>query len=123
MIEAKQVDDAFRNLKPSNSEAKISVSGGINGLPMIKNDKTQALMERVREVGKTTGLVIEDVFVGGGSDANILSPFGMAILDGMGAAGSGAHSSSEYADILSIPSRTALLAIVLAKFSGRKTVT
>jgi glutamate carboxypeptidase len=123
MTEAKRVDDAFRNLKPSNLEAKISVSGGINRLPMIKNDKTQAVMEVVREVGKTIGLVIDDVSVGGGSDANILAPFGMAILDGMGAVGSGAHSSSEYVDILSIPSRTALLAIVLAKFSGGKTIT
>ena len=121
MIEAKRVDDALRNLKPSNPEARITVSGGINRLPMIKNEKTQAVLETVRKMGKTIGLVIEDVSVGGGSDANILSQFGMAILDGMGAAGSGAHSSSEYVDISSIPSRTALLAIVLAKFSKGKT--
>ncbi len=123
MIEAKRVDDAFRNLKPSNPEAKITVSGGINRPPMIKNGKTQAVLETVRETGKTIGLVIEDVSVGGGSDANILSQFGMAILDGMGAVGSGAHSSSEYVNIPSIPSRTALLAIILAKYSGRKTNT
>ena len=123
MIEAKRVGDAFRNLKPSNPEANITVSGGINRPPMIKNEKTQAALETVRQIGKTMGLVIEDVSVGGGSDANILSQFGMAILDGMGAVGSGAHSSSEYVDISSIPPRTALLALCLAKFSGRKTIT
>ena len=86
---------------------------------MIKNEKTQAALETVRQIGKTMGLVIEDVSVGGGSDANILSQFGMAILDGMGPVGSGAHSSSEYADILSIPSRTALLAMVIDSFRDK----
>ncbi|QRF75382.1 glutamate carboxypeptidase [Thermoplasmatales archaeon] len=115
MEEAHRIDAFFRNIKPIDPGARISVSGGINRFPMKKNRKTEAALVRVREIGESLGIRIEDVSVGGGSDGNILSLFNMAILDGMGAVGSGAHSDAEYVNTSSIPSRSALLAMVLTK--------
>jgi len=113
MEEAHRIDEFFRNLKPVDPGARISVSGGINRFPMKKNGKTEAALVSVREIGESLGIRVEDVSVGGGSDGNILSLFDMAILDGMGAVGSGAHSDAEYVNTSSIPSRSALLAMVL----------
>ena len=50
---------------------------------------------------------------GGGSDANFVAPLGVPVLDGLGAAGNGAHSEREHIIIASLPERAAFLTALL----------
>ncbi|MHB1709085.1 MAG: M20 family metallopeptidase [Thermoplasmataceae archaeon] len=116
--EAGRVDECIRAIMPDNPAAKITVAGGMNRLPMRKNEKTEKALMEIAEIGSSFGIRIEDTSVGGGSDGNIIAQYGMAVIDGIGAVGSGAHSDSEYVQASSIPLRTALLAGTLIRFTG-----
>jgi glutamate carboxypeptidase len=48
--------------------------------------------------------------VGGASDANFVTPLGVAVVDGLGAVGDGAHATNEHVEIDSLPQRAALIA-------------
>ena len=50
---------------------------------------------------------------GAGSDANLIGPLGVPVLDGLGAEGGGAHAHDEHVLLDSIPVRAALLARLL----------
>ncbi len=115
--EAKRIDGCINSLKTQNNEAKIAITGGLNRLPMVKNDLTLAAMEVVKRIGADLDIRIEDVSVGGGSDGNIISQYRIPVIDGLGAVGSGAHSDSEFVLMSSIPVRTALLTNILIKYS------
>ena len=56
------------------------------------------------------GLKFSHQFVGGGSDGNEVSALGIPTLDGLGAAGDGAHSANEYILIDQYIPRIAMLA-------------
>lgn len=116
LAEARRIDESLHALKPKNPEAKITVTGGMNRLPMVKNEHTEKVLREIAGIGAEMGIVVKDTSVGGGSDGNIVAQYGIPIIDGMGAVGSGAHSDSEYAQVSSIPLRTALLAGTLLKF-------
>ena len=59
------------------------------------------------------GLQLEEApLVGGGSDANVISPL-TATLDGLGALGDGAHAEHEHVVVSALPERAALLALLL----------
>jgi glutamate carboxypeptidase len=118
--EAKRIDDSIRSLKPQNPEAKIIITGGINRLPMVKNERTAAVLEEIKKLGNDLGIKIEDVFVGGGSDGNIISQYGLPVIDGLGAVGAGAHSDTEYVVLSSVSLRTALVAKILERYSGKQ---
>lgn len=115
--EAKRIDESIHSMKPQNHEAKITITGGINRLPMVKNERTLAVLEEVKKIGAGLDITIEDISVGGGSDGNIIAQYGIPVLDGMGAVGSGAHSDSEFVIASSVPKRTALLACTLLEFN------
>ena len=51
--------------------------------------------------------------VGGASDGNFVAALGVPVLDGLGAAGDGAHTLEEYVFVDDIPHRATLLASIL----------
>jgi glutamate carboxypeptidase len=59
------------------------------------------------------GLELEEASTGGGSDGNFTAALGVPTLDGMGAAGGGAHAAHEYVLAGHLVERTALLAGML----------
>lgn len=96
---------------------EVEMEGEINRPPMVKNDKTELLLEVIRNVGKELGVEISDTATGGGSDASFTSAVGVATIDGLGPIGGNAHSEGEYLEIPSLVERTFLLATVLQRLS------
>jgi glutamate carboxypeptidase len=60
------------------------------------------------------GIQLGQASTGGGSDGNFTAALGIPTLDGLGAVGDGAHSSSENILISGLVERAALLAGLLA---------
>lgn len=96
----------------------ITLEGGINRPPMVKNEQTIELLEIIKETGAGLGIEITDVSTGGGSDASFTSAMGIPTIDGLGPIGGNAHSDQEYLEIPSLLERTHLLAEVIGRLSA-----
>lgn len=87
------------------------IEGGMAQPPMRKTEKTEELLEVIREAGNELGMHIKDEFTGGASDAAYTADEGVPTIDGMGPLGEYSHNlADEYVDLESFPKRTALLA-------------
>jgi glutamate carboxypeptidase len=111
--EAERIAAQMRALQPALEGTSLEVSGGLNRPPMPRDATMVATFQKVQEIGKRLGLTLGEGGTGGGSDANFVAPFGVPVLDGLGAVGDGQHSEREYVRIDSLPERVALLASIL----------
>ena len=102
----------FRALRPVLPGAKLRVTGGMNRPPMERRVAAR-LFARAQALGNEMGLRLEESSTGGGSDGNITAALGVPTLDGLGAAGAGAHTPGEHVRTRSLPERAALLAALL----------
>jgi len=66
-----------------------------------------------QSLGREMGMRIEESATGGGSDGNLTAALGVPTLDGLGAAGAGAHTAGEFIRTRSLAERAALLAALL----------
>ncbi|GAB3062256.1 M20 family metallopeptidase [Sediminivirga luteola] len=108
--EQERVDAAIRALPEPIPGATVTVTGGINR-PVMPRAAAEELLAEARRVAAELGLAEpEAVEVGGASDGNFTGGAGIPTLDGLGAAGAGAHADHEHAIIAEIAPRTALLA-------------
>jgi glutamate carboxypeptidase len=115
------VDRAIRSLTVSDSRLSVSVEGGIDRPPLERNAAVLNLYGQARAVAAGLGRDLGEGSTGGGSDGNFTAAAGVPTLDGMGAVGGRAHAVGEYVEIAQIPWRSALLAGVLRRMSGRDT--
>ncbi|WHT48016.1 M20 family metallopeptidase [Sporosarcina thermotolerans] len=99
---------------------KITLEGGINRPPMVKNEQTIELLEVIKEIGDGLGIKITDVSTGGGSDASFTSAIGIPTIDGLGPIGGNTHSEQEYLEIPSLVERTNLLAELIGRLSAEE---
>jgi glutamate carboxypeptidase len=112
--EANRITNAILTLKPRNSEALVSVTGGITRQPMELSEKGKILFSQVQKIAfNELGVNLEQGSSGGGSDGQIASAAGCPTLDGMGVIGYGAHSENEAVLIRSLSARSALIATIL----------
>ncbi|MGE7977623.1 M20 family metallopeptidase [Psychrobacillus sp. NPDC093200] len=95
----------------------IDLEGGITRPPMEPDEKNQKLLEIVKEVGNSFGLIVTDSHTGGGSDASFPSHLGVATIDGVGPIGGKLHNEGEYLEIDSLTERCFLLAETVSKLS------
>lgn len=105
--------DALQAVLP---EMQLVVRGGLNRPPMPRDALMAATFERAQAIGRALGLDFGEGSTGGGSDANFVAPLGVPVLDGLGAAGNGAHSEREHILIRSLPERAALLAALIEQW-------
>ncbi len=117
--DAEEACDAILALKPINAKAVLSVTGGMNRPPMPRTENIARAFEFAKNIGKDLGLELTEGSTGGGSDANFVAPLGVAVLDGLGPLGNGAHSAREHVLIKSLPERTALLAGLISQWPLR----
>jgi glutamate carboxypeptidase len=108
--EADRIQEVILGLRPVLPGAGLEISGGVGRLPMERNELTLALYAEAREVAARLGFDLPESGTGGASDGNITSALGVPTLDGLGAAGDGAHAEHEHVDVASLPPRAALLA-------------
>ena len=112
--DAAHVEKLFRNLKVSDPQCKLTITGGINRPPMERKPGTIALFKKARSIAAELGFALEEAATGGGSDGNFTAAVGVPTLDGMGAVGDGAHAAHESVVIEHLVPRTALLAAMIA---------
>lgn len=107
------LDRKLRALRANDKCCVLTVEGGINRPPMERTRATVALYRQARAVAATLGLDLKEAATGGGSDGNFTSALGVPTLDGMGAAGEGAHALHESVVLRELAPRTALLAAMI----------
>ncbi|ADD69194.1 peptidase M20 [Denitrovibrio acetiphilus DSM 12809] len=107
-------DKIMKKLKTGFDEkVKIDLKGGITRPPMMPNDKTEEICEKIDELGRQNGVEVKWVFAGGGSDASFPSAFGVPSLCGMGLPGGKSHSAEEFLDLRQFEERFKLLKDIL----------
>lgn len=96
-------------------EATVTVEGRVTRLPLESSDASQRLRESYEHYAAAVGLKIgEAPLQGGGSDANLLSSFGVPSIDGLGPYGKHFHKVEEWSSLSSLQRRTKALACFLA---------
>lgn len=114
--EAQAACAAIAGLRPVNPKAGLTVTGGMNRPPMPRTPNIARAFDLAQSIGRQLGMDLTEGSTGGGSDANFVAPLGVAVLDGLGPLGNGAHSEREHVVIKSLPERTALLAGLLSEW-------
>jgi glutamate carboxypeptidase len=82
--------------------------------PMVPTSESMKLVSVAQELANVIGFPLNHMLRGGGSDACNTSRYGVPTLDGLGPIGGLDHSPNEYLLLDSVPSRTALLAGLIA---------
>jgi glutamate carboxypeptidase len=107
--EGARITEAMQSLKPALDGARIEVRGGINRPPLVRTPEIGALFEKARALAAEIDYELKEGSVGGGSDGNFIAALGVAVLDGLGVDGAGAHAEHEHIIVSDIPRRAALL--------------
>ncbi|WNM23258.1 M20 family metallopeptidase [Demequina capsici] len=111
--EQDRVDAALHALRPVVAGARLVVHGGVNRRP-LERSSASSLFERASALAAEAGIeALDQVAVGGASDGNFTAGVGTPTLDGLGAVGGGAHADDEHVLVEHIPSRTALVALLI----------
>jgi glutamate carboxypeptidase len=113
VADMRELEKQFRKLRPFLTGARLKVQGGFNRWPMEQRISAE-LFQRAKKLAAEIGWKIEGTTVGGGSDGNLTASLGVQTLDGLGVAGSGAHSAGESIVLRELPRRAALLAGLMA---------
>ncbi len=114
--EAERMTALIEGLQPKLPGAQVHVTGSLERAPMPRTEAIAAAYSRASEIGSVLGIPISEGSTGGGSDANLIAPFGVPILDGLGPQGNGAHTRNESLTLASLAPRTALLAGILSEW-------
>jgi glutamate carboxypeptidase len=113
--DAEDLENRFRALSVFDPRCSIEITGGLNRPPMERSPGIVALFEAARRHALELGVELRESGTGGGSDGNFTAALGIPTLDGLGAAGEGAHAPHESILIDRIADRVALLAKLIAK--------
>lgn len=108
--EAERIEKEIKNLKSFDRRVSLEISGGANRPPMERTAAVVALYERARRIATEFDYELSETQVGGASDGNFAAALGVPVLDGLGAAGGGAHTLEEFVFVSDIPKRAALIA-------------
>jgi len=109
----RNLERRLQALRPFHRGARLEITGGFDR-PPLERKMSAALFARAESLAKQMNLSLGECTVGGGSDGNFTAALGIPTLDGLGAAGDGAHSRREHILINTMPQRAALLAALLA---------
>ena len=111
--EWERLEAAMNNLKPVLDGTSLEITGSLNRPPMPFDYLMKATFEKAKSIAARLGMDLKAGGTGGGSDANFVAPFGIPVLDGLGAVGEGHHSDREYIIADSLQERTRLLSALL----------
>ncbi len=108
-----RVDAAVRSIKPVLDGTSIEVTGGLNRGPMPFDETMQSTFKKAQTIAATIGMELKAGGTGGGSDANLVAPLGIPVLDGLGAIGENYHSDREYIFAGSLAHRVKLISTLI----------
>lgn len=101
-------------LKPRQDGVTLNITGGMNRPPYEFTQANQALFAKAAQAAAEFGIDLKHITVGGGSDGNFTSSWGIPTLDGLGPVGDGAHAEKEHLMIDASLQHTAILATLLS---------
>ncbi len=87
--------------------------------PKERTAELEVLLDDVASSAADLGLAIHAEDTGGCCDGNDLAAAGLANVDSLGIVGGGIHSSAEFAEVESIPERTAVVVEVVRRAASR----
>ncbi|MBV6393519.1 MAG: Carboxypeptidase G2 [Anaerolineales bacterium] len=108
-----RVEAAMKNLKPALEGASLQITGGLNRPPMPFDELMQKTFKKAQVIAAQIGVELKAGGTGGASDANLVAPFYVPVLDGLGAIGEGYHSDREYIFAGSLAQRVKLISALL----------
>jgi glutamate carboxypeptidase len=114
--EWERIEAEMKNLKPVLEGTTLQITGELNRPPMPFDATMQATFEKAKSIAAQIGMELKAGGTGGASDGNFIAPFGIPVLDGMGAIGEGYHSDREYIFANSLEERAKLLATLLSNW-------
>jgi glutamate carboxypeptidase len=112
--EARRLDAEIRGAQAFDHRVQLLVGGGINRPPLERTPGVVSLYEQARSIAALLDFELGETSVGGASDGNFIAAKGVAVLDGLGISGDGAHSAHEHISADDIATRGALLAGLIA---------
>ena len=77
------------------------------------DERAKTTFEKAKTIAAKLGMELKAGGTGGASDANLVAPLGIPVLDGLGAVGDGYHSEREFIFVDSLGERARLLAAIL----------
>jgi len=113
LAEAKRIESEIRNLQPVDGKVSLQILGDINRPPMERTPAVASLYETAKRLADSFDYELGETQVGGASDGNFVSALGVPVLDGLGIAGSGAHTLNEHIYINDIAKRATLVTMLL----------
>ena len=114
--EWERIESEMMKLKPVLDGTSLELRGGLNRPPMPFDETMKITFEKAKAIAAEIGMELKAGGSGGGSDANFVAPFGIPVLDGMGAVGEGYHSEREYIFADSLGKRVRLLSVLLTNW-------
>jgi glutamate carboxypeptidase len=112
--EAQRLEEEILGTQSFDERVKLKVGGGINRPPLERTEKVASLFNLARKVAATLDFDLGEAAVGGASDGNFAAALDVAVLDGLGIDGDGAHATHEHIVTRDIARRGALLAGIIA---------
>lgn len=113
--EQERVDEVVRAWRLWHKEARFDVAGGIDR-QALERESSAALYALAEQCAAAEGLPARaEAAVGGASDGNLTAAAGVPTLDGMGAAGGGAHATHEWAAMSELVPRASLTAALIRR--------
>lgn len=114
MAEYERMTSFFDGLRPHLPGAALEVKLLHSRPPLERTPAIAAAVDRAREIAALVGVDLGEGAAGGGSDGNFLAPLGVAVLDGLGPDGGGAHALDEHVLLDSLEQRVVLIALLIA---------
>ena len=111
--EWERVEAEMQALQPVLDGTSLEITGGINRPPMPFDERAKTTFEKAKTIAAKLGMELKAGGTGGASDANLVAPLGIPVLDGLGAVGDGYHSEREFIFVDSLGERARLLAAIL----------
>lgn len=105
----KKLVKAIESLTPVLAGAEIEITGKVNRPPLERSEKIAALYKHAQKLSRELGFELEEGKTGGGSDGNFIGALGVAVLDGLGPDGDGAHAEYEHVLVENLAPRAALI--------------
>lgn len=101
------------SLRPAHPEARLEVRQTETRGPLVRTSAIEGLYIQARDIAAGLGTMLGEGGTGGGSDGSLIAGYGIAVLDGIGPRGGGAHASDEHIQLDDIPFRLAFMARLL----------
>jgi glutamate carboxypeptidase len=107
--DGESMDRRLKSLEPVDPRAGIAVTGGIIFPPLAPDERSRRLQDVAIGAARELGFDLGRGKSGGGSDGSYLASRGLAVIDGLGVEGGGAHARDEHIVIERLPWRAAFL--------------